>query len=148
MITHNVQYVLDHVLLYKKGYKGVFIAWTCLHCIIGWFVSGQNSRQIFWQRSSFEPSHETTNNLHMPKTKTQISFAVTAKLFSAFVFATWIVQFFFFLNPKFQASSCLLWLHSPVCVGTVKKPHCWFCHETAHLFIICHPCKCNRQIYF
>ena len=27
---------------------------------------------------------------------------------SAFVFATWIVQFFFFLNPKFQASSLLL----------------------------------------
>ena len=42
------------------------------------------------------------------KTKAQISFAVTAKLFavtakliSAFVFATGIVQFLFFLNPKF-----------------------------------------------
>ena len=38
----------------------------------------------------------------------QISFAVTAKLISAFVFATRIVQFLFFLNPKFQASSLLL----------------------------------------
>ena len=42
------------------------------------------------------------------KTKAQISFAVTAKLISAFVFATRIVQFLFFLNPKLQASSPLL----------------------------------------
>ena len=48
--------------------------------------------------------------------------AVTAKLISAFVFATWIVQFLFYLNPKFQASSHLLWLHSPVCVGPGRKP--------------------------
>ena len=40
------------------------------------------------------------------KTKTQISFAVTPKLISTFVFATWIVQFLYYLNPKFQAS-CL-----------------------------------------
>ena len=32
----------------------------------------------------------------------------TAKLISAFVFATWIVQFLFFLNPKFQVSSLFL----------------------------------------
>ena len=38
------------------------------------------------------------------KTKTQISFEVSAKLISAFVFATWIVQYLYFLNPKFQAS--------------------------------------------
>ena len=38
------------------------------------------------------------------KTKTQISFAVTAKLISAFVFATWMVQSLYFLNPKFRAS--------------------------------------------
>ena len=42
------------------------------------------------------------------KTKAQISFAVTAKLISAFVLATWIEQFLFFLNPKFQASSLFL----------------------------------------
>ena len=28
-----------------------------------------------------------------------------------------IVQSLYFLNPKFQASSHFLWLHSPVCVG-------------------------------
>ena len=51
------------------------------------------------------------------KTKTQISSMVTAKLISAFVFATRIVQFLFYLNLKFQASSHLLWLCRPVCVG-------------------------------
>ena len=54
--------------------------------------------------------------------KTQISFPVTAKLISAFVFATQIVQSLYFLNPKFQASSHLLWLHSPVCIEPGRKP--------------------------
>ena len=57
-----------------------------------------------------------------PKTKTQIIFAVTAKLISAFVFATRIVQSLYLLNPKFQASRHILWLYSPVCVGPCRKP--------------------------
>ena len=61
-------------------------------------------------------------DLYYAKTKTQISFAVTAKLISAFVFATRIVQSLFFLNLKFQASSHLLWLYSLVCVGPGQKP--------------------------
>ena len=56
------------------------------------------------------------------KTKPQISFAVTAKLISAFVFATRIVHFLFFLYPKFQASSPLLWLYRSVCVRPGRKP--------------------------
>ena len=58
-------------------------------------------------------------------------------LISAFVFATRIVQCLFYLNPKFQASRRLLCLYSPVCVRPVRKPHCWFSHEAAHL-IRCH----------
>ena len=58
-----------------------------------------------------------------------------AKLISAFVFATRIVQFLFYLNPKFQVSSSFLCLYSPVCVGLVRKPHCWFSHEAAHITI-------------
>ena len=50
------------------------------------------------------------------KTKPQISCAVTAQLISDFVFAIWVVQFLFFFNRKFQASSRLLWLHRLVCV--------------------------------
>ena len=52
-----------------------------------------------------EPAHGKTNNLHRRKQNAQISFAVTAKLISAFVFATLIVQF---QSPKFQSSSHLL----------------------------------------
>ena len=55
------------------------------------------------------------------KTKTQISFA-TAKLISAFVFATRIVQSLYFLNPKFQTSSNRLWLYRQVCVEPGQKP--------------------------
>ena len=47
--------------------------------------------------------------------------AVTAQQISAFVFATRIVHFLFYLNPKYQASSLFLWLHSLVCVGTCQK---------------------------
>ena len=52
----------------------------------------------------------------------QISFAVTAKLISAFVFATQIVQSLYFQNPKFQASNHLLRLYSLVCVIQGRKP--------------------------
>ena len=91
----------------------------------------------------FEPPHGKTNNLPIKaKTKAQISFAVTAKLIRAFVFATRIVQFLFYLNPKFQASSSFLCLYRPVCDGPVWKPHCWFSHEAAHLF----QCRsCNKH---
>ena len=50
-----------------------------------------------------------------------------------FVFASRIVQFLHFINPKFQASSLLLCLYRSVCVGPVRKPHCWFSHEAAQL---------------
>ena len=70
---------------------------------------------------SNEPHREKTGFSHMRK-QTQISFAVAAKLISAFVFATWIVQYLFYLNLKFQAPSHLLWLYSLVCVGPGQKP--------------------------
>ena len=50
------------------------------------------------------------------------SFAVAAKLISASVFAIRIVLSPFFLKTKFQASSHLVWLYSPVCVGPGRKP--------------------------
>ena len=56
----------------------------------------------------YEPPREKTGFFAYAKTKTRISFAVTAKLISAFVLATQMVQSLSFLNPKFQASSHLL----------------------------------------
>ena len=44
------------------------------------------------------------------------------KLISAFVLAIRIVQSLYYINPKFQAFSHLLWLYSPVCVGPGRKP--------------------------
>ena len=85
---------------------------------------------------TYEPPHGKTNNLHYAKTKTQISFAVTAKLISAFVFAKRIVQPLFYLYPTFQASSSLLCLYRSVCVGPIQKPHCWFSHEAAHIPVL------------
>ena len=70
----------------------------------------------------FQPCHEKIIFFPNAKTKAQISFAVTAKLISAFVFATGIVQSLYFLNSKFQASSHLLWLYRLVCVGPGQKP--------------------------
>ena len=37
-------------------------------------------------------------------------------------FAIRIVKSLYYLNPKFHASSHLLWLYSPVCVGPGRKP--------------------------
>ena len=42
----------------------------------------------------------------------------------------------FYLNPKFQASCSFLCLYRSVCVGPVRKPHCWFSHEAAQILII------------
>ena len=58
---------------------------------------------------------------------------VTAKLISAFVLATQIVQFLFYLNPKFLVSSSFLCLYKSVYVGPVRIPHCWFIHEEAQI---------------
>ena len=69
------------------------------------------------------------------KTKTQISFAMTAKLISAFVFDTRIVHFLFFLNLKSQASSHVLCLCSSACVRPVRKPNCLISHEAARMLV-------------
>ena len=69
------------------------------------------------------------------KTKTQISFAVTAKLISAFVFATRIVQSLYFLNQKFQTSSHLLWLYSWFVSDLVGNPEDRFSHNVAHIMV-------------
>ena len=85
-------------------------------------TSDQNRHKRFWFSSfllhSFYMYMSCIINIPVflayEKTKAQISCTVTAQLISAFVFATWIVQSLYFLNPKFQASSYLLWLYSPL----------------------------------
>ena len=69
----------------------------------------------------FEPHHEKTYFMYVAKTKAQISCMVTTQLISVIVLATYIVQFFYFLNPKFQASSHYQKLYSPNCVDPGQK---------------------------
>ena len=69
---------------------------------------------------SFEPHREKIGFANA-KTKAQNSFAVTAKLNSAFVFTTRIVPFIFLLKPKFQACSLFLKLSMPVYVRRGRK---------------------------
>ena len=93
----------------------------------------------------YEPRRE--NQLFAyAKTKTQISFAVTAKLISAFVFATRMVQSHFYRYPKFQASSHFLWLYSPVCVGPGRKPRRPVFSERGSYFL--HHLKSKSSICF
>ena len=76
---------------------------------------------VFNDLGLYEPRYE--NRLFAyAKTKMQIICAVTAQLISAFVIAMRIVQSLYYLNPKFQASSYLLWLYSPICVEPGQKP--------------------------
>ena len=70
------------------------------------------------------------------KTKTQISFAVTAKLISAFFFATRIIRSLFFLNPKFQASSIFCGCTARFVSDLVGNPEDRFSHNEAHLMPI------------
>ena len=46
---------------------------------------------------------------------------------------SYTVQSLYLLNPKFQASSYLLWLYSPVCVRPGQKPEDWFSHNEAQM---------------
>ena len=69
----------------------------------------------------YELHHEKTRVAYA-KTKAQISCVVTVQLISELVFPTQIKQSLFFLNPKFQASNHLLWLHGPVRVRPGQKP--------------------------
>ena len=41
----------------------------------------------------------------------------------------------YFLNPKFQVSSDLLWLLSPVCVGPGRKPRRGFLRTRLMLYV-------------
>ena len=73
--------------------------------------------------------------------------SVTAKLISAFVFTTWIIQFLFYLNPKFQASSHLLWLYSPVCVGPGRKPRRPVFSQRGSFVSVCYNLDTVNQLF-
>ena len=79
------------------------------------------------------------------KTKAQISFGVTAKLISAFVFATWIVQFVFFLNPKFQVLACFC-DHAGLCQTWSETPKTGFLVSRLILCKVQFACAKNTRV--
>ena len=72
--------------------------------------------------NSRHQGYKTIFLLSLAETKIYPAHKLTAQLISAFVFATQIVQFLYFLNPKFAASNHLLCLCSWVCVRPGRKP--------------------------
>ena len=71
----------------------------------------------------FEPPHVKTNNLHRQK-KGSDQLRSYCEADHTYVFAVRIVQFLYFLIPKFPASNHLLCLYNPVCVGPGRNPNC------------------------
>ena len=67
------------------------------------------------------------------KTKMQISFAVTAKLISASVFATRIVQSLYFLNPNFKPLAIFCDCTARFVSDQVRNPEDRFSHSEAHM---------------
>ena len=82
---------------------------------------------------AYEPPRQKNQQFAYAKTKVQISFAVTLKLISAYVFATRKVQTLFFLNPKLQASShlglCRTWSETHI-VGFLTRWFICFQHDS------------------
>ena len=103
-VTDSIQHNANKVGYYIHSVMRENKIWTTSQENLFWCVFLACTEDKFSSRGAYA------------KTKTQISFVVTAKLISAFVLATRIVQSLYFLNPKFQASSYLLWLYSPNCV--------------------------------
>ena len=106
--THNVCYgskirkiaypCIPQFYYIKVGYNGVYISWTCFPD--GSEVQNPLEPGCGFEQDAFEPCHEKNGFLPMGKQKAQISCAVTEQLisgFSAFVFATLIVQFIFYV---------------------------------------------------
>ena len=82
------------------------------------------------------------------KTKATMSFAVTAKLITALVFATWYVQSLYFLNPRFQASNHLLWLSRLVCVLPSRNLRTFVFSRRGSIIIFCIHCCMSPSLLF
>ena len=99
------------------------------HLLNSFFYFSKPGRFILCQKCHLSRLMRKPTICIYAKTKAQISFAVTAKLISAFVFAKGIVQS---IPLLLVASSIFLCFRSSVCVGPVQKPHYWYSYEVAH----------------
>ena len=81
------------------------------------------------------------------ETKMQISCTVAMQLISALVFPIRIVQSLYYINPKFQASSHLILLYSPVCVAPGLKPLRPLLMQVCTV-LLTHICICGNICHF
>ena len=102
----NLKFSVDFLYLYFFSY---FCSKHRLRVHVRPRRGGSNEcpQSMFWSKNKI---NRYTSSLYpsfsaYAKTKAQIT---TAQLISAFIFATWILQSLFFLNPKSQVSSLLL----------------------------------------
>ena len=84
--------------------------------------------------------HDNTCFFVCVKTRTQVISVVNAYLISAFVCTTQLINSIYFLNPTFQASMCLFWLNSPICVGLA------FLETPKKFFIVARLILCTHRI--
>ena len=98
----NVDPLTTHFYIVILGFTRVYIIFLFLLCSEAVPTCTLNLCSEQKKEKNIACFHLEENRLFAyAKTKTQISFAVTAKLISAFVFATLIVQSLYFLDPKF-----------------------------------------------
>ena len=111
-IPKQLQLLADQVSLESQDCKKYWIRCTVRSLLISSVIHYLVMQLLFCKRTN-EPRYEKTGFFAYAKTKTQIS---------VFVFAIRIEQSLYYLNQKFHASSHLLWLYSPVCVGPGQNP--------------------------
>ena len=80
----------------------------------------------------YEPPHGKKTAICIAKNKGADQLRINCGADQCLCFSTWIVQFLYFLNPKFPASYHLLRLYRPVCVRPGRNQNCWFSHAQAH----------------
>ena len=85
--------------------------------------------------TQYELRREKTGFFAYAKTKTQISFALTAKLIRVFDFATLIVQYLFFLNLNFKSLAILSDYAARFVSSLVENPEDRFSDVAAHIII-------------
>ena len=103
---------------FDKNFKWYQLPYSCTHVAI--CASKLNILKI-GKKPHLNRRTRKQNSAYV-KTKAQISCAVTVQLISAFVFATWILQYLIFLKPKLQASR--------IFSVTVQAGLCWAWLET------------------
>ena len=84
---------------------------------ITWVTSRENLLFAYVKTKAQISCTDTRDfSINIAKLKSQISCTITVQLISDSNFPTLIVKSLYYLNPKFQASSHLLWLYSSLVI--------------------------------